>query len=239
VTIRDLPSPNFDDRKGVTPSLIILHYTGMETAAAALKRLTDPDFESRVSAHYTIDEDGTIYKHVDEAMRAWHAGHSFWRGETDINAHSIGLELVNPGHEWGYRPFTGAQMKTLTDLCKDIMARWNIDDENILAHSDVAPSRKEDPGEYFPWHELAKHAIGVWPEFSDEDVVKAAGINIERALHDYGYDPRVKLRDKITAFQRHFVPEAFANGQAGEADNLTRFRLYALLAGHILEPSAS
>lgn len=235
MTIEELPSPNFDDRKGVKPSLIILHYTGMETAEGALTRLTDP--AAKVSAHYTVDEDGTIYRHVDEAMRAWHAGHSFWRGESDINAHSIGIEIVNPGHEWGYRPFTGHQMKSLTALCKDIMARHGIEDEDVLGHSDVAPARKQDPGEYFPWHELANHGIGVWPSPSDEDAVKAAANNVERALHDCGYDPRVKLRDKLTAFQRHYVPEAFVNGHAGEADSLTRVRLYALLAGHLLEPS--
>lgn len=234
MTSKPMLSPNFDDRKGVTPSMIILHYTGMQTAAEALARLTNP--ESKVSAHYTVDEDGTIYQHVDESMRAWHAGHSYWNGEGDINAHSIGIEIVNPGHEWGYRPFTGHQMKSLNGLCLDILARHNIDPENILAHSDVAPARKQDPGEYFPWHELARHGIGAWPDPSDEDAVKCAGMNIERALKDFGYDPRVKLRDTITAFQRHFVPEAFVNGHAGEADSLTKIRLYALLAGHFLEP---
>ena len=117
------------------------------------------------------------------------------------------------------------------------MTRHGMVDEDVLAHSDVAPARKADPGEFFPWHELANHGIGVWPDVADEDAVKAAAINVERALHDYGYDPRVKLRDKITAFQRHFVPEAFVNGHAGEADSLTSIRLYALLAGHVIEPA--
>lgn len=232
--IEDRPSPNFDERGDVRPSLIILHYTGMETAEKALDRLTDPD--SKVSAHYTVDEDGSVYIHVDESKRAWHAGHSFWHGETNINAHSIGIEIVNPGWEWGYRPFTGAQMKILTPLCKEIMQRHGIDPENVLGHSDVSPGRRFDPGEYFPWHEMAAHGIGVWPDPADEDAVKSAGMNIERALHDYGYDPRIKLRDKLSAFQSHFVPEAFVNGHAGEADSLTRIRLYALLAGHILKP---
>lgn len=231
--IEDRLSPNFNERKGNGISLIILHYTGMETAAAALDRLTDPS--SEVSAHYTIDEDGAIYRHVDEGKRAWHAGHSFWGGETDINSISVGIELVNPGHEWGYRPFTGHQMRSLTSLCHDIMARHNIDAESVLAHSDIAPARKEDPGEFFPWHDLASQGVGVWPEPSDEDAVKAAAINIETALHDFGYDPRVKMRDKVMAFQRHFVPEAFVNGHAGEVDGLTRARLYALLAGHFLD----
>lgn len=233
----DRPSPNYDDRKGAVPSLIILHYTGMENGEAALARLTDPD--AKVSAHYTVDEDGAIYRHVDEVHRAWHAGHSFWRGETDINAHSIGIEIVNPGHEFGYRAFPEVQVNAVIDLCRGIMARHNIADEDVLAHSDIAPARKEDPGELFPWPELARHGVGVYPDPSDEDAVKAAAINIERALHDYGYDPRVKLRDKIAAFQRRFVPETFAGGHVGEADKLTRLRLYALLAGHVLEPDAA
>ena len=231
--IENLSSANFDERGGVKPSLVILHYTGMETAKQALDRLTYPD--SKVSAHYTIDEDGSVYIHVGEDKRAWHAGFASWQDLSDINAHSIGIEIVNPGHEWGYRPFTGAQMKTLVPLCREIMQRYDMAPESVLGHSDVAPSRKQDPGEYFPWKDLASHGIGVWPDVSDEDTVKAAGINIERALHDYGYDPRVKLKDKLTAFQRHFVPEAFVNGQAGEVDSLTRSRLYALLAGHFLE----
>lgn len=232
--IKHKPSLNFGDRKGQKPSLIILHYTGMETVEQALEKLCDP--ESQVSAHYTVDEDGSIYKHVDEEMRAWHAGHSYWAGENDVNSRSIGIEIVNPGHEWGYRPFTGHQMKSLNELCADIIERNDMDFENVLGHSDVAPTRKQDPGEYFPWHELARHGIGAWPDPSDDDVVKAVGINIERALLDYGYDPRVKLRENITAFQRHFVPEAFVNGHAGEADSVTKIRLYALLAGHFLEP---
>ncbi|PZQ47473.1 MAG: N-acetylmuramoyl-L-alanine amidase [Micavibrio aeruginosavorus] len=207
----------------------------MQTALEAVKRLSDP--ESKVSAHYTIDEDGSVYVHVDEELRAWHAGHSFWQGEMDINAHSIGIEIVNPGHEWGYRPFTGAQMKSLVPLCKEIIGRYNIEPDAILAHSDVAPARKQDPGEYFPWHELAKHGVGAWPVPSDEDAVKSKGMDIGRALQDFGYDPRVKSRDLLTAFQRHYVPEAFANGHAGEVDTLTRTRLYALLAGHWLEPT--
>lgn len=229
-------SPNFDERKGAKPELIVLHYTGMETALQAIKRLRDKN--SKVSAHYTVDEDGAVYQHVDENFRAWHAGASFWQGVEDINSHSIGIEIVNPGHEWGYRPFTGHQMKSVDALCRDIMKRHNILPENALAHSDVAPARKQDPGELFPWEEMARHGIGIWPQTSDEDMVKAGVINIERALHDFGYDPRVPLREALTAFQRHFVPEAFVNGHAGEEDSLTRMRLYALLAGHLLEPKA-
>jgi N-acetylmuramoyl-L-alanine amidase len=230
-----LPSENYDDRKGRVPAFIILHYTGMETARTALERLVDP--QSKVSAHYTVDEDGTVYNHVPEEKRAWHAGVSFWRGEKDINACSIGIEIVNPGHEWGYRPFTGHQMRAVETLCKDIMVRHDIAPENILAHSDIAPSRKEDPGELFPWEELARHGVGIWPASSDEDVIKGAGMDVLRALQDFGYDPSTEARPAITAFQRHYVPEAFINGHAGEVDSLTRTRLYALLAGHLLEPS--
>ena len=159
LNIVQTPSPNFDDRKGAKPQFIILHYTGMQTANAALDRLTNAN--SKVSGHYTVDEDGVVYRHVDEGKRAWHAGESFWGGVTDLNTHSIGIEIVNPGHEWGYRPFTGHQMKSLTVLCRDIMARHGIEAQNVLAHSDIAPSRKQDPGEFFPWHEMAKHGIGV------------------------------------------------------------------------------
>ena len=232
--IEENPSPNFDDRKGVKPSILILHYTGMETADAAIERLTNP--ETKVSAHYTVDEDGTIYRHVSEDKRAWHAGHSCWRGEDDLNSRSVGIEIVNPGHDWGYRPFTGAQLKALVPLCQEIIGRHGIEPEDVLAHSDIAADRRQDPGELFPWADLARHGVGVWPDPSDEDMVKSGGMNIERALMDFGYDRRVKLREKITAFQRHYVPEAFLNGQAGEADTMTKVRLYALLAGHWLEP---
>lgn len=228
-------SPNHDDRKGRDIRFLILHYTGMQTTEDALKRLTDPYAENLVSAHYTVDEDGTVYHHVDEQQRAWHAGAAYWQGETDINEQSIGIEIVNPGHEWGYRPFTGPQMKAVTELCKEIMERHEIEPEDVLGHSDIAPARKQDPGEFFPWKELALHGVGVWPVVSDEDAVKAKGINVETALHDCGYDPRVKLREKILAFQRHYVHEAFENGHEGEADSLTLSRLYALLAGHWLQ----
>lgn len=230
-------SPNHDSRGDAPVDFIILHYTGMETTLDALQRLSDP--ASKVSAHYTVDEDGTVYRHVAEDRRAWHAGACYWGGITDMNAHSIGIEIVNPGHEWGYRPFMGAQMESVTTLCQEIMMRHGIEPDHVLGHADIAPARKEDPGELFPWEELAVHGVGVWPAPSDEDAVMASGMKIERALHDFGYDPRVKLRDNLTAFQRHFVPEAFTNGQAGEADSLTKKRLYALLAGHFLVPHAA
>lgn len=227
----DLPSPNFDDRGGVAPEFIILHYTGMTSAKAALDRLTSP--ESKVSAHYTVDERGEIYCHVSEEDRAWHAGQSFWRGITNINARSIGIEIVNPGHEFGYRAFPNEQIMAVIDLCRDIMPRHDIDPEYVLGHSDIAPARKSDPGELFPWARLAQEGVGIWPDVADDDAVLSLGMDMSRALDDFGYDPRVKSRDRLIAFQRHFVPEVFAEGRAGVETNLTKARLYALLAGHL------
>jgi N-acetylmuramoyl-L-alanine amidase len=231
--IIDRASPNFDERtiEGDI-GYIILHYTGMKSAEEAIARLTDAD--SKVSAHYTIDEDGTIYRHVDESKRAWHAGSSFWQDQNDLNSLSVGVEIVNPGHEWGYRAFTDVQIDAVIELCRGIMQRHDMDPENVLAHSDIAPARKEDPGELFPWKKLAIHGIGIWPDVSDEDKVKATGIIMERALTDFGYDPRVKFRDKLIAFQRHFVPEAFTDGSAGTENSLSRARLYTFLAGHLI-----
>jgi N-acetylmuramoyl-L-alanine amidase len=157
------PSPNFDSRAKDKPiDILVMHYTGMQSGAAAIQRLTDE--ASRVSSHYTVDEDGTIYSHVPEDCRAWHAGKSYWAGATDINARSIGIEIVNPGHEFGYRSFPDAQIAAVIELSLDIFSRHAIPPERVLAHSDIAPARKQDPGELFPWEMLAKAGIGVWPE---------------------------------------------------------------------------
>lgn len=228
MTIIQKPSPNFDDRRAEI-SMILLHYTGMETAEAALERLTDA--EAKVSSHYTIDEDGTVYQHVDEERRGWHAGVSSWRAEGDINSASIGIEIVNPGHEFGYRAFPKLQVAAIITLCQDIQARHEI--EHVLAHSDVAPDRKQDPGELFPWPMLAMEGIGVWPEVSSEDKVKAQSINVYQALSDYGYGA-VKAKNALIAFQRHYVPEAFERETVGAVCGLTRGRLYALLARHMM-----
>jgi N-acetylmuramoyl-L-alanine amidase len=193
----DRPSPNHDARGDAPIDMLVLHYTGMPTAEAALMRLTDP--AAKVSAHYTIDEDGTIYAHVPEARRAWHAGISWWGGETDINARSIGIELVNPGHEFGYRPFADAQIAALTTLCHGILMRHPIPSARVLGHSDVAPARKQDPGELFPWERLAKAGIGLWPVSQDSN------LRVE-ALCRYGYDPGAGSETIVTAFQRHFRP---------------------------------
>lgn len=229
VDIVQMLSPNFDDRKGEDISLIILHYTGMKNEEAALARLTDP--ESKVSAHYTVDEVGKIYQHVEEKNRAWHAGKSFWRSVTDINSISIGIEIVNPGHEFGYRDFPLVQILAVQNLCLDIMARYDI--ESVLAHSDVAPDRKEDPGERFPWQELSKKGVGIWPRVSEEDMIKGLGVDVYTALRDFGYEAQDNAK-MLIAFQRHFVPEVFTSGIQGQACHLTKGRLYALLARHLI-----
>ncbi len=178
--------------------MLMLHYTGMRSAQEALERLCDP--AAKVSAHYTVDEDGTVYAHVPEARRAWHAGQAYWAGATDINARSIGIELVNPGHEFGYREFAEDQIAALITLCHSILMRHPIPSWRVLGHSDVAPARKEDPGELFPWDRLAEAGIGLWPQ--------AAGSELGAdALSRFGYDPDAPQDRLITAFQRHFRPK--------------------------------
>jgi N-acetylmuramoyl-L-alanine amidase len=211
------PSPNFDARPdGTDIDMLVLHYTGMRSAAAALERLCDP--EARVSAHYLIDEDGAVHRLVPEAMRAWHAGVSFWRNHTDINGRSIGIELVNPGHEFGYRAFPEPQMEALIGLAKGILARHPIPARNVVGHSDVAPDRKEDPGELFDWTRLARHGIGIWPEPDANAGADAMGM-----LADYGYD--ISAAAVVTAFQRHFQPHKLD----GVIDDETRALLGGLL----------
>ncbi len=157
------PSPNFNDREGHTIDMLVLHYTGMRSADDARDKLCNAMSDKKVSAHYLVDEDGTIYAMVDESMRAWHAGVSYWRGHTNINQRSIGIEIVNPGHEFGYRPFPKPQMEAVAELCKDILSRRAIPARNVVGHSDVAPERKQDPGELFDWKFLAEHGVGLWP----------------------------------------------------------------------------
>jgi len=156
------PSPNYDSRDGQSVDMLVLHYTGMASAEQALQRLCDATVKA--SAHYMVDEDGTVYRLVPEEMRAWHAGVSFWRGQTNINQRSIGIEMVNPGHEFGYRAFPEPQMRAVAALCKDVLMRHAIPPRNIVAHSDIAPARKEDPGELFDWKWLAGQGIGLFPE---------------------------------------------------------------------------
>ena len=225
------PSPNFDERPKDTPiDILLMHYTGMETGAAAVARLCDPN--ARVSSHYTIDEDGTIFAHVPEECRAWHAGLSYWAGARDINGRSIGIEIVNPGHEFDYRDFPVLQLAAVCDLCLTILARHPIPQRNVLAHSDVAPDRKQDPGEKFDWEGLAANGVGSWPEHHVEPLsADAASVcEVRSALADIGYDVAgvgaldAQLAAALRAFQRHWRQEAIT----GEADPGTLARLRAV-----------
>jgi N-acetylmuramoyl-L-alanine amidase len=204
------PSPNHGPRPpGAAIDILILHYTGMTSAGAALARLTDA--EAAVSAHYVIDEDGITYALVDEARRAWHAGVSFWAGADNLNDRSIGIELVNPGHEFGYRPFPEPQMRALEVLAREIIVRHGIPAHRVLGHSDVAPTRKQDPGELFDWPRLARAGIGAWPRPSACTATPGMPLTAEEAaearvlLAGYGY-ALDDLPAAVAAFQRHFRP---------------------------------
>ncbi|MGH6989572.1 MAG: N-acetylmuramoyl-L-alanine amidase [Stellaceae bacterium] len=230
ISIHERASPNHDDRRLGAPDMLILHYTGMPTAAAALDRLCDP--VARVSAHYLIEEDGTIWRLVPEERRAWHAGESAWRGRHDINARSIGIEIVNPGHEFGYRPFPPAQIAAAATLCGDIVRRRRIVPRSVLGHSDVAPHRKQDPGELFPWPRLAEAGIGLWPDMAaTPHRLPASVAEMQEMLAAYGYELPVtgdadsRTSQVLVAFQRHFRPERCD----GIADDETRRRI-ALVA---------
>jgi N-acetylmuramoyl-L-alanine amidase len=239
LTIVEAPSPNFDARRA-PPDMVVLHYTGMKSADDAVARLRDP--EARVSAHYVVDEDGSILRLVAEERRAWHAGKGVWQGETDCNAASIGVEIVNPGHEWGYRDFPDVQIAAVIALLDDVRARWAIADARIIGHSDLAPDRKQDPGERFPWKRLAEARHGLWFEPAMERVAalgvplspgdEGIGVTVLSAgLHrlGYGVTPRTAyddaLRLTVEAFQRHWRPAAVD----GVADGETRARLVGLL----------
>ena len=221
VDVIETPSPNFDDR-GLPVSMLVLHYTGMQDAASAIARLSDP--EAKVSCHYLVSEDGQILRMVDESKRAWHAGRSFWRGITDINSASVGIEIVNPGHEFGYRPFPEEQIGALIPLVSEIVTRHNITRGNVVGHSDIAPTRRQDPGELFPWARLAKLRLALPrptknlmdPNWTD------AGFLL--ALERFGYDVSDKLA-AVVAFQRRFRPELID----GEIDGECRALLLALL----------
>lgn len=210
------PSPNFDDRgPGVAVDMLVLHYTGMETKAAALDRLKDA--EAEVSAHYLIDEDGNVHRLVDEGQRAWHAGVSHWRGHTNINARSIGIELVNPGHEFGYHEFPEAQIRELEAVCHGVLARHAIPARNVVGHSDVAPARKQDPGERFGWRRLAGAGIGLWPDAGASERVREDAV--AAALEAIGYDV-ADLDAAVSAFQRRFRPSLIDGAPDAETRQL-------------------
>jgi len=237
--VRLRPSPCHNERRSNAPvDMVILHYTGMKTGEAALARLTDP--ASEVSAHYVVDEDGTITQCVPEARRAWHAGASFWKGERDVNSRSIGIEIVNPGHDLGYPPFPDAQIEAVIALLKDVCGRRGVAPERILGHSDVAPARKIDPGEKFPWNRLAAAGVGHfvppvpasggrYMQRGDEGRPVEA---LQSLLALYGYDVGVTgvydqgTFDAVTAFQRHSRTEKID----GIADMSTIATLHALLS---------
>ena len=218
---RENLSPNCDER-ALPISMVVLHYTGMQTGAEAEERLVDP--AAKVSAHYLIGEDGEVVRLVPEGRRAWHAGRSYWRGLTDVNSASIGIELINPGHEWGYRAFPRPQMEALLPLLAGIVKMHDIPRANVVGHSDVAPARKDDPGELFPWWELAKRRLALPSPSRNliDPLWTDAGFLL--ALERFGYD--VADRQKaVIAFQRRFRPDVID----GIIDGECRAKLLALL----------
>lgn len=223
--LRCTPSPNADDRqppeRTTSPVIdtVILHYTGMQTGEEALRRLCDPD--SMVSAHFLIEENGTAHQLVAPEMRAWHAGVSYWRGRDGMNHSSIGIELVNPGHEFGYRPFPSVQIDRLLELLSILKTLFHIPKHRYLGHSDVAPDRKHDPGELFPWRQLAACGFGVWADCprNDKTILAKKGMvgmenaSLNKSLRNIGYSVPVSEEfsqatlDALVAFQRHWRPE--------------------------------
>jgi N-acetylmuramoyl-L-alanine amidase len=232
------PSPNHGERTaGRRPDMIVLHYTGMPSATAALERLCAP--ASQVSAHYLVYEDGRVIQLVQESQRAWHAGAASWAGETDINSCSIGIEIANPGHDYGYPDFSKRQIAAVTTLCRGILTRHTIPPVRVLAHSDIAPARKHDPGEKFPWRALHDSGVGHWikPAPITDGTPLALGDRgeavaaLQKSLGDYGYGILVNgnydsaMHEVVTAFQRHFRPARID----GVSDASTRNTLKDLL----------
>ncbi len=233
--VRELASPNQDDRPdGCQIDMVILHYTGMKTAREAIDRLRDP--AAKVSSHYVVDEDGNVLRLVPEARRAYHAGASYWRGLRTLNNRSIGIEIVNPGHGLGYPDFPVLQLVSVCDLCLEILSRHAVPARNFVGHSDVAPDRKEDPGEKFDWEGLARNGVGLWPEDVPDlgtfGVVRDAASlrDVRAALAHIGYEVAPEgaldpaLSTVLRAFQRHWRPEAVT----GQADAGTLARLLAV-----------
>lgn len=198
-------SPNHALRPiGLPVTAIVLHYTGMQTAALAQARLCDPI--AKVSAHYLVDEDGQIEQLVAESDIAWHAGLSAWRAMDGLNPHSIGIEIVNPGHEWGYRAFPACQIDAIINLLMDLLDRHPVPAANIVGHSDIAPARKQDPGELFPWHKLAAAGIGRWPDTRPCPVDDVAA---RALLSSIGYrldQQATSFGQVISAFQQRYRP---------------------------------
>jgi len=227
----DPRSPNYNERDPSVPlQYIVLHYTGMQTAHEALSRLCDP--LSKVSAHYFIYEDGNILQLVDDHKRAWHAGKSFWHGMTDLNSASLGIELVNPGHHFGYRAYPAPQINALKKKLHQLISQHHLDPiTSLLSHSEIAPDRKEDPGELFPWHELAQEGLGPWPHPEADDYRPASDSDIQDMLRTLGYTcPNTHAYDRSTralllAFQRRYEPDNIT----GTPERETIARLRALI----------
>ena len=221
------PSPNFSERNGEAVEFLVLHYTAMATAEAAIERLCDP--AAQVSSHYVVDEQGVVYRLVSEDKKAWHAGISYFDGNTDLNFSSVGIEIANPGNV----PFPKAQMDAVIALSRDIVKRHNIRSFYIVGHSDIAPERKPDPGELFDWPLLAANNLGVWPSPTAQDYKTSASwgdAETLRALNRFGYKPGVSLKVLLTAFQRRFQPEVFKSpARVGTADADTKARLACLV----------
>ncbi len=213
---REAPSPNWDER-ALPVSMVVLHYTGMPKAEEALARMCDP--EAKVSAHYMIDEDGIVTRMVPEGKRAWHAGRSYWRGVTDVNSASVGIELVNPGHEFGYRPFTDAQMEALLPLLAAIVKRHNIPRANVVGHSDIAPQRKQDPGELFDWELLASYRLALPTPKPRMNLIYDEPGAFFLALERFGYDI-ADGRAALRAFQRRWRPRIIDGELDGEVGAL-------------------
>jgi N-acetylmuramoyl-L-alanine amidase len=243
IVARVVPSPNHGARRdGPRADIILLHYTGMQSSQAALERLCDA--QSKVSSHYLVFEDGEIFQMVPEALRAQHAGVSLWAGDDDINSRSIGIEIANPGHDFEYPDYPKPQVEAVIALCRDIIARMKIPPDYVLAHSDVAPTRKQDPGEKFPWRRLHESGVGLWvkpaPITADSATSRSlkegdkgdAVAELQKELTEYGYGLPVSgdydelTKAVVAAFQLHFRPARVD----GIADTSTRATLRALLA---------
>jgi len=229
----DYPSPNFDDRRdGQPPSLIVLHFTRGDTRLS-LGQLTDNGGKDRVSSHYLIDEQGHIFRLVPEEKRAWHAGAGYWKGSTDVNAASIGIEISNNGR----KPYPPEQLAAVTKLCHDLQRRYHIPAQNVIGHSDMAPDRKDDPGYHFPWAALAKEGIGINPEpkLRDRFLARAAARNprrLEKLFAKAGYKA-ASLEKLVSAFQQHYEPQVYTAPRHGEqpgkatADTVKKLRAVA------------
>ena len=220
-----IKSENYNARKSDNIDMLILHYTATKDAAEAVDIMTDPARE--VSAHYLVCEDGRIIQLVDEKHRAWHAGKSYWQGDTDINSRSIGIEIQNLGHDGGCPKYPKAQMLAVKKLCQDILSRHPIPPEHVLGHSDVAPGRKIDPGEHFPWENLAKAGIGRWPKGKIKRDFNAA--SLDEVLLKIGYDPSVKPEERAQASFMHFYPEGLKDKAPARKDMVAMRRAKRLL----------